>query len=344
VPAGAGHELRITEGWPKISDWADLTDADVVIQLVHDRRGRAGQVEAATRLQEALETTYTALAQSFGARLEQCRIVDEVPRRRTTIWLQVMMPGHSSGRLDGAADAAVLKYLARGTLALLAWLNAPDPRFADLRRTIRTLAEGTLPDQLNDAVAPATAGLVKAVTAWQGAKDALRDADSVRIITGRGAGELDVRRLFHDPESLVAANRLTSPATEIILIVERPDYDSTGCWQLRYGSSRITVPAESANLFDRYYRRDLDIRPGDGLRARAIFERLYGPDNELLSERVNLVEVLEVLPARAAAPEKSLPAQRHAEEPAREPKKPSEVIERIEGDFGTLTLREIPIH
>jgi hypothetical protein len=55
-------------------------------------------------------------------------------------------------------------------------------------------------------------------------------------------------------------------------------------------------------LLDKFYRRELDIRPGDALRCRVDFETSYGPDHEVLSERYRIVEILEVLPvARAAA-------------------------------------------
>jgi hypothetical protein len=54
-------------------------------------------------------------------------------------------------------------------------------------------------------------------------------------------------------------------------------------------------------LLDRFYRRELDIRPGDALRCRVDFETSYGPDHEVLSERYRIVVVIEVLPAARAA-------------------------------------------
>lgn len=302
------------------------------------------QDETAAFVEEALDATCSALAGTCFAGLEKSRLVEDYPSNLTTVCFRLLTPRRSNAGPEGAGDAAVLRYLARGTLALLAWLNAPDPRFPDLRRTMKTLAEGTLPDDLQQVVSPSPAGLVKAVSAWRSATDALGDKESVRIVTARGSADLSARPTFLDPESLIAATMLTSPATEILLVVERPDYDSTGHWNLRHGGSRIRIGSESARLFDRYYRREMDIRPGDGVRVRATFERLYGPENELLCERVKVVEILEVLQARGASRPSQLPAQRPADDPVRHPEETSGVIEKIEGDFGTLTLREIPIH
>ena len=50
-------------------------------------------------------------------------------------------------------------------------------------------------------------------------------------------------------------------------------------------------------MLDKFYRRELDIRPGDALRCKVDFETSYGPDHEVLAERYRIVEIFEVLPA-----------------------------------------------
>ena len=57
----------------------------------------------------------------------------------------------------------------------------------------------------------------------------------------------------------------------------------------------------AGKLLDKFYRRELDIRPGDALRCRVDFETSYGPDHEVLAERYRIVEILEVLPAHPGA-------------------------------------------
>ena len=70
-----------------------------------------------------------------------------------------------------------------------------------------------------------------------------------------------------------------------------------GQWQLKHGDTRTIAYCDPGTLLDRFYRRELDIRPGDALRCRVDFETSYGPDHEVLSERYRIVEILEVLPA-----------------------------------------------
>ena len=97
----------------------------------------------------------------------------------------------------------------------------------------------------------------------------------------------------------------------MIFVVEMPDYQATGQWQLKHGGTRTVAHCEAGTLLDKFYRRELDVRPGDALRCRVDFETSYGPDHEVLSERYRIVEIVEVLPASrgdtAPAPPKHEP-------------------------------------
>ena len=129
--------------------------------------------------------------------------------------------------------------------------------------------------------------------------------EKVGAITIKGVGT------YHDTESGMTRGK------NMIFIVEMPDYQATGQWQLKHGDTRTIAYSEPGTLLDKFYRRELDIRPGDALRCRVDFETSYGPDHEVLSERYRIVEILEVLPAArpgAEAPSAaaSQPQQREA--------------------------------
>jgi hypothetical protein len=94
----------------------------------------------------------------------------------------------------------------------------------------------------------------------------------------------------------------------MIFVVEMPDYQVSRQWQLKHGETRTVAYCEPGTLLDKFYRRELDIRPGDALRCKVDFETSYGPDHEVLAERYRIVEILEVLPASRAEAEASQPA------------------------------------
>ena len=165
-------------------------------------------------------------------------------------------------------------------------------------------------------VLPSSADLVSAIAAWQKAKAGLSAGSLVRISTNNGSADLDLAKSIAEPRALLQARKLVNHSADMIFVVEMPDYQATGQWQLKHGGTRTLAYCEQGTLLDKFYRRELDIRPGDALRCRVDFETSYGPDHEVLSERYRIVEVLEVLPAARGADVQPLqpaePARRDA--------------------------------
>jgi hypothetical protein len=285
-----------SEQRPGFSDLlAELTDSDVVIEVVSGGGARRPpDIAQAQRFKEAIELSYRALAGPASVHIETVAVLEEVARRSVSLWLRV--------RTGGENEASLLKFLARGTLAIIAWMDGSSThRLADLQQAVRVLAWGTSVTTSAQPVLPSSADLVSAIAGWQKAKSGLGAGSSVRISTNNGSAELDLGKNISDPRSLLQARKLVNHSAEMIFVVEMPDYQATGQWQLKHGGTRILAYSEPGNLLDKFYRRELDIRPGDALRCRVDFETSYGPDHEVLSERYRIVEILEVLPAARGA-------------------------------------------
>src|SRR6476660_7505142 len=263
-------------------------------------------------LQDAVEASYRALAGSIAVQLETVAVLEEVAKRSLSQWLRVHVKG--DGALGEGPDASLLKFLARGTLAIIAWMDGSSTQqLADLQQAIRVLAWGTSITTTAHPALPSSTDLVNAITAWQRAKSALGGDKGARILTNNGSADLDLSKKIADPRTLLLARKLVNHSADMIFVVEMPDYQATGQWQLKHGETRTTAVAESGTLLDKFYRRELDIRPCDALRCKVDFETSYGPDHEVLAERYRIVEVLEVL-----APTRGESADRPAVERARE--------------------------
>jgi hypothetical protein len=271
------------------------------------------------RFEEAVEASYRALAGSMQVQLETVAVLEEVAKRSLSLWLRVEVRGGSGEQATAeTSDASLLKFLARGMLAIIAWMDgSPTLQLADLQQAIRVLAWGTSITTAAHPVLPSSADLVNAIAAWQRAKSALNAGETVRIITNNGSAELDLARKIADPRTLLLARKLVNHSADMIFVVEMPDYQATGQWQLKHGDTRTTAYCEPGTLLDKFYKRELDIRPGDALRCRVDFETSYGPDHEVLAERYRIVEILEVLPASRADSEPRAP--RHDKAQSRQP-------------------------
>jgi hypothetical protein len=281
----------------------ELSDSDVVIELAAGASSRRVPDAAPVQLlQDAVEASYRALAGSIPMQLETVAVLEEIAKRSLSQWLRVQVKG--DGALGDRTDGSLLKFLARGTLAIIAWMDGSSTQqLADLQQAIRVLAWGTSITTTAQPVLPASSELVKAICAWQEAKAALNPDATVRIITNNGSATLDIGKRIAEPRALLLARKLVNHSADMIFVVEMPDYQATGQWRLKHGDTRTTAVSEPGTLLDKFYRRELDIRPGDALRCRVDFETSYGPDHEVLAERYRIVEILEVLPASVTAQE-----------------------------------------
>ena len=270
---------------------SDLGDSDVVIEVTAASGRKTPGADAMGRLEEAVVASYRGLAGAARIDLETVAVLDEVSKRSLSLWLRAKSKGE-------VIDPSQLKFLARGTLAIIAWMDGSSThQLADLQQAIRVLAWGTAITSAAQPVLPASSDLVNAIAAWQHAKEAVGSGNSVRIITNNGSADLDLNKSVADPRGLLQARKLVNHSADMIFVVEMPDYQATGQWQLKHGGTRTLAYCEPGTLLDKFYRRELDVRPGDALRCRVDFETSYGPDHEVLSERYRIVEILEVLPA-----------------------------------------------
>ena len=274
---------------------AELTDSDLVVEVAASSGARkAPELKRAELIEEAVEESYRALAGSIKVQLETVAVLEEVAKRSLSLWLRVQ----TGGGQGETSDASLLKFLARGTLAIIAWMDgSPTLQLADLQQAIRVLAWGTSITTTAHPVLPSSSELVDAIAAWQKAKGALAAGDSVRIITNNGSAELDLSKRIADPRTLLLARKLVNHSADMIFVVEMPDYQASRQWPLKHGDTHTIAYCEPGTLLDKFYRRELDIRPGDALRCKVDFETSYGPDHEVLAERYRIVEILEVLPA-----------------------------------------------
>src|SRR6266404_5163612 len=108
---------------PGLSDLlSDLTDSDVVIEVSAGAGARrAPDLASVQRLRDAVEASYQALAASIPVKFETLAVLEEVAKRSLTLWLRFQARG---GPGEGeASDASLQKFLARGTLAIIAWMD-----------------------------------------------------------------------------------------------------------------------------------------------------------------------------------------------------------------------------
>lgn len=291
----------------------ELTDSDLVIEVAAPAGHRTPQLAPVERLRDAVEASYRALAGSTEVELETVAVLEEVAKRSLSVWLRVQARGKVLTHQDG--DGSLLKFLARGMLAIVAWMDgSPTLQLADLQQAIRVLAWGTSITTTAHPVLPSSKELVNAISAWQKAKAGFDASDAVRIFTNNGSAGLDLSKRIADPRALLLSRKLVNHSADMIFVVEMPDYQGSREWLLKHGDTRTVAYCDPGTLLDKFYKRELDVRPGDALRCKVDIETAYGPDHEVLTERYRIVQIVEVLPASSNEAESGAPASEKSPE------------------------------
>lgn len=311
----ASDEIQRRHGFADLL--TELTDSDLVIEVAAQAGHRTPQLAPVERLRDAVDASYRALAGTSEVEFETVAVLEEMAKRSLSISLRVKTRGSATSPTEGG-DGSLLKFLARGTLAIVAWMDgSPTLQLADLQQAIRVLAWGTSITTTAHPALPSSNELVNAISAWQKAKAAFDPGDAVRLFTNNGSAELDLSKRIESPRTLLLARKLVNHSADMIFVVEMPDYQGTREWLLKHGDTRTVAYCDPGTLLDKFYKRELDIRPGDALRCKVDLETAYGPDHEVLTERYRIVQIVEVLPAtRPEAEPESTRAENAPERPA----------------------------
>lgn len=94
---------------------------------------------------------------------------------------------------------------------------------------------------------------------------------------------------------MATKEKISIPPVQMILAVKKPDYLGASKWDFRHGKRAISGRIDDGDFLTEFQGRKTNVRPGDALRCMVTIEMRYGFDNELISETLIVLEVLEVL-------------------------------------------------
>lgn len=310
----AGSEFQIRSELSEVVN--ELTDSDLVFEVTAKPGGSVSRDRRAIQpVQDAIEATLLAFRASVATQVERVAVLEEVSKSCLTLWFRfhACAPSGDGDAAPRAPDPALLKFVGQGLLTILSWLDGRSPlRLSNLQQALKVLAWGTFATSSSRPPLPASLDLVNAVAAWGRVKNLLGESASARLVLQQGSIDLDLAKSVPDISSLVD-KKLVNRTVEMIVVVEQPDYAAAGEWLLKHGQAHFTARCGPCDVLDRFYRRELDIRPGDALHCKVEFDTSYGPDHEVVDERLSVVDVIEVLSASGPASEAAGPSRAKAQ-------------------------------
>ncbi len=165
------------------------------------------------------------------------------------------------------------------------------------RRKILELAESTGIKKFPDYTPIETKSLINGIDKINKSLSHLDKRDKAQYITSENTANfnLDLNFAPSQIEDLMTKETIESKSI-MILKVKKPDYLGDSKWDFKYDNHSIQVKILDYGWIKSFQKRQIDIRPGDSIRAEIVTEVKYGFDNDVVSANYNLIKVQEVIP------------------------------------------------
>lgn len=197
---------------------------------------------------------------------------------------------------------AVGKYLVRAKYIIIDLLEGKThitnkKEIDDIRNRLLSLAEETGVKKFPYYSPIESADLINGIDRINKSLKNLTPEDKATFVTKEETAtfNLDLDFAPKQIEDLLTKETITSN-TIMILKVKKPDYLGDSKWEFKHDSHSIQVKIQDIDWIKQFQNREIDIRPGDSIKARIQTEVKYGFENEVINTNYNLIEVLEVLP------------------------------------------------
>jgi hypothetical protein len=196
---------------------------------------------------------------------------------------------------------AVGSALLKAKYLTLEYLDSGDGASAaidDLRTTLRTIATETDIRHLPDYPPIHEGRLVASLDKIQDAKRLLGPGDRLTVETDGKVYEVDLTKTWAPAKALVVPDtRETRSEGELILGIRKPDLLGEAMWQFSHGKFNISAPISDSEWLNRFHARQVPLYSGDSMRCKVAFTYVYDDKGELIEQKTEILEVLEILRA-----------------------------------------------
>lgn len=196
------------------------------------------------------------------------------------------------------------KYLVRAKYIIVDWLDGKieitdKNDIDDIKNRLLSLAEETGVKKFPYYTPIESSDLINGIDKINKSLKNLNPKDKATFITKDEKTTFNLNLEFSPKqiEDLLTKETIVSK-TVMILKVKKPDYLGDSKWEFKHDSHTIQAKIQHPEWIRQFQSREIDIRPGDSIKARISTEVKYGFENEVINTNYNLIEVLDVLPLK----------------------------------------------
>ena len=284
---------------------ADAQQADFCIEIDFKKESEApGRVfRALSDLIESFHAFDSDLLQSIDSQIESVLLLEDIAAGSVKTWLRYALNAVDDAALKNLDwKQAVGKYLVEAKYYVLKFTEGKTEitdrkDFDQLARNLFTLAEKTDVRQIPAYSSLPPERLLANIERITTATRSLTEGDSVKYLT-REDEAIPFNLSFKIiPEAIEDLTQETIESSmEMILKVKKPDYLGDSRWEFKHENRPIPMKILHIEWLTDFQNRQVDVRPGDSIRAKVQVIVKYGYDLNVVSTHYNILEVIKVIP------------------------------------------------
>jgi hypothetical protein len=256
-----------------------------------------------SELIEAFDAVDHDLVQSLDVKIEPVMLLEDIESGSVRTWLTYFLGGIDDDALKNLDwKKAVGAYLVKAKYRLIKFLEnkteiTDRAEIISLERDLLTLAQDTDIKHIPTYSPIPRPKLIGNLERLSAAAHHLKEGDKLFYATSEGKipFNLSFKIVPDSIEDLLTKEIITS-TIDMILKVKKPDYLGDSMWELKHEQKTIPVKIQDNTWLRRFQNRDIDIRPGDSIRASVEILTKYDYENEVINARYVIKEVIEILP------------------------------------------------
>jgi len=285
-------------------------DADFCVEIEF-KKGSENPSRVFRAMSEIIETFQIIdkeLVQSVDVKIEPVLMLEDIETGSLRAWLRAILIAVDDDALKNIDwRPAVGKYLVKAKYILIDFVGhnttvSDRHQLSELGTRLLAASQETDVRKIPTYALLPQKEIARSLQLLGGAAALLGEGDSAKYIAGEDEASFNLNFAFSPDaiEDLLTRETIENEQT-MILKVKKPDYLGDSMWDFRFESRTIQAKVSDVAWLQEFQARQVEVRPGDAIRANVRLSVRYGYDGEVVATHYYLLKVLQVIPMQASA-------------------------------------------
>lgn len=257
---------------------------------------------AMSNIIEAFHEFDKCLALSFSVDVKPMLVLQDIESGSIRTKLASVLKGIDDDALkDLDWKKQIGKYLVKGKHKVIEFLEEKESITSiepvkELEGQLLELAKETDIQVMPFYTAVPTQRFLESIAGLSHATNNLSENDQVTMISEEG--EISINKKFYISSQVIEellTKHIVNQQSEMILLVKKPDYLGYSMWDVQLGGKTVQAKILDVDWLNQFHNQDIDLRPGDSLRALVHIEIKYGDRNTIVGEHYTVLKVMEII-------------------------------------------------